>query len=52
MLNFIKSAFTEYTDEQLLQNEFVEEAKKFYGGRALSYLEAYAFDREFKNQYI
>lgn len=52
MLDYIKSAFGEETKEELLQNEFVEESKKYHGARAYSFVESYILDREFKNMFI
>lgn len=52
MLEFFKSAFQDETKEKIIQNDYIEEAKKYHGGRAYTFYEAYNMDRENKNQYI
>ena len=52
MLNYIKSAFGDESKEQILQNEYIDEAKKFHGARAYAFVESYSLDREYKNLYI
>jgi|LakMenE18May11ns_1017448.scaffolds.fasta_scaffold7278116_1 hypothetical protein len=48
MLNFLKTTFTDVTDEDISQQKFVDENIAWHGARATKHSQAYLVDRMWK----
>ncbi len=52
MMDFIKSALTDESKEQVIQDAYVKEQQVFHGARAYAFITDYTFDRIEKQNYI
>ena len=52
MLNFLKTTFTETTEQEIAQAKFIQDSCTYHGRRATNYSQAYLVDRLWKQNYI
>lgn len=52
MMDFIRSALSEESKEQIIQDAYVKEQQVFHGARAYAFITDYTFDRIDKQNYI